>query len=229
MTRPASPRQTRPIIDGEPMNGEHNAGRPGPAASGAPLFIALAAVASIAVGLTAANAGLWLVVIALVIGWARWAVLVWRVHYVLVPRCLAEIALDERWKDPDWDASEALIHLDLVTTAQGNMRVLARARRRVEWRDEDLGRRTVALGRLDAAMLALRESSKRSSVVTRLLTIIAPTSWAVGTGSSAVLLLSETTPGPVLAHPWRVLAGLVAAGATGSLVTRADARRRSRP
>lgn len=198
--------------------------------SGSLLFIVLAAVTSVALGLAAANAGLWLVVVVLVIGWARWSVFVWRVHFVLVPRCLAEIALDERWKDPDWDASEALIHVDLVTTAQGNIRVLARARRRVQRRDEDLGRRTVALGRLDAARLVLRESStKGSSVVTRLLTMLAPTSWAVGTGSSAVFLLSETTPGPVLAHPWRVLAGLVAAGATSSLVTRAGARRRSGP
>lgn len=197
--------------------------------SGSSLFIVLAAIASLAIALAAADAGWWLVVAALIIGWARWTVFVWRLHYVLVPRCLADIALDERWKDPDWDASEALIHLDLVTIAHGNTRVLARARRRVQRRDEDLGRRTVALGRLDAAMLALRGSSKGSSVVTRLLTILAPTSWAVGTGSSAVFLLSETTPGPVLAHPWRVLAGLVAAGATSSLVTRAGARRRSGP
>jgi len=211
------------------MDGERSAGRPGPAASGASLFSALAAVASIAIGLAAANAGLWLVVIVLVIGWARWSVFVGRVRIVVLPRSLAEIALDERWKDPDWDASEALIHLELVTTAHGDPRLLVRARRRVQHRDDDLGRRTVALGRLDAAMLALREAPQHAPAITRLTGTLAPTTWAVGTGSSAVLLLSETTPGPVLAHPWRVLAGLVAAGATGSLVTRAGARRRSGP
>ena len=206
------------------MNADRAAGERGPAASGSLLFIALTAVASLAMALAAANTGLWLVVAVLVIGWARWSVFIGRVQFVLLPRSLAKIALDERWKDPDWDDSEALIHLDLVTIAHGNPRVLARARRRVR-RDEDLGRRTVALGRLDAAMLTLRESSERPSVVTRLLTVLAPTSWAVGTGGSAVFLLSETTPGPVLTHPWRVLAGLVAAGATSSLVTRAGARR----
>jgi len=199
------------------------------AVSGSSLFIALAAIASLAIAVAAADAGLWLVVAALIVGWARWAVFVARVHFVLVPRSLVQIALDQRWKDPDWDAGEALIHLELVTVAHGSTRVLARARRRVQRCDDDLGRQTVALGRLDAAMLALRESSKGSSVVARLLTILAPTSWAVGTGSSAVFLLSETTPGPVLAHPWRVLAGLVAAGATSSLVTRAGARRRPGP
>ena len=41
-----------------------------------------------------------------------------------------------------------------------------------------------------------------------LATIVVPTSWAVSTGSSAVLLLSDVTPGPVLGHPWRTLAGI---------------------
>lgn len=78
------------------------------------------------------------------------AVHVVRLHLVLLPIRLAEIALDDRWKDPDWDAA-----------------------------------------------------------------------------GSAVLLLSEIAPGPVPSHPWRMLARLAAAGATGSLVTRAGTRRRS--
>lgn len=209
------------------MNGNRATGGHASKASGSRLFIVLAVIASLALAFAAANARLWLVVAVLIVGWARWAVFVGRTHFVLVPRCLAKIALDERWKDADWDASEALIHLELITVAHGSTHMLARARRRVQRHNEDLGRRTVALGRLDAATLALRKSSNDFSVVTRLLTILAPTSWAVGTGSSAVFLLSETTPGPVLAHPWRVLAGLVAAGATSSLVTRAGGRRRS--
>lgn len=214
------------IIDCELMDGDGAVVQPA-AGRGSPAFIALAVLASLALGVAAAKAGLWLVVIALVVGWSRWAVFVARVQFVLVPRSLASIALDARWKDPDWDASEALVHLELVTIAHGNPRLLARARRRVQRRDDDLGRRTVALDRLDAATLALPQGPQRPSVINRLTATLAPTTWAVGTGGSAVLLLSETTPGPVLGHPWRVLAGLVAAGATSSLVTRAGARRRA--
>lgn len=211
------------------MDGDGAAGDTVPAVSRPLLFAVLAAVVSLAVGLAAADAGLWLVVAALVIGWSRWAVFVARTQIVVVPRQLATFALDERWKDPDWDAGEALVHRQLVTAARRNARVLERARRRVERQEEDLGRRTVAIDRLDAAMLAVRGSSDRRSVVRRLTGTVVPTSWAVGTGGSAVLLLSETTPGPVLNHPWRVLAGLVAAGATSSLVTRVGARRRAAP
>jgi hypothetical protein len=194
---------------------------------GSLLMIALAAVASLAVVVVAARAGVWLAVVALVAGWSRWIMFVVRLHLVLLPSRLAEIALDDHWKDPDWDAGETLVHLELLTTAHGSTGALRRARRRVLRRHDDLGAQTVALDRLDAAILASREARDRSSVRARLASVLAPTTWAVSTGGSAVLLLSETTPGPVLSHPWRMLAGLAAAGATGSLVTRAGTRRRS--
>jgi hypothetical protein len=182
------------------------------------LFVALGAVVSLAVGFTAAGARLWLIVFLLAVGWTRWTSRIVRLRLIEVPRQLASIARDESWKDPDWDPAEEFVHIELLAAAAYNVRTLRRARRRLLRHCDDLGQQTVALDRIDAAIASRDEQADHHSTVRRLATIVVPTSWAVSTGSSAVLLLSDITPGPVLGNPWRTLAGIAAASATGSLV-----------
>jgi hypothetical protein len=181
-------------------------------------YVVFAAVVSVAIGAAAAQAGLRLIVLALAIGWLRWAQLMMRLHYVVLPRHVARIALDDRWKRPGWRGNEDQVLSELRIVSGGNRRVLRRARGMVQDSAADVGRRSVAIDRLDAAirdLAAARRNGRRATVRHT----VAPTSWAIGTGGSALVLLSEVTPGPVMAQPWRTLAGLAAAGATGSLVS----------
>ena len=184
---------------------------------GATIYVVIAAVVSLAFAAAAAQAGLWLIVVAIAIGWLRWLQLMRRVRFVVLPRHLARIALDDRWKRLDWQDSEYALRAELLVVAGGNRRVLRRARLLVERTAEDVGRRTVALDRLDATIRDVAAARRLERPWIR--RAVAPTSWAMSTGGSALMLLSEVTPGPVMAQPWRTLAGLAAAGATGSLVS----------
>lgn len=187
------------------------------------MWILSAGMVSLALGVLAAQAGWWLPVLLLVTGWLRWSVLIGRLHLVQIPRALARIALDERWRLADWEA-EAALERDLLRTAAGGELTLRRARRRVARSDGDLGRRVVALERLDGALRTLTAAPRSSGGLALLLRTALPASWAMSTGSSAILLLSEATPGPVMAQPWRVLAGVATAAATGTVLGQSSRR-----
>lgn len=188
------------------------------------IYTGVAAVVSLAVGIAAANVHAWIVVVALAAGWVRWFYILARLQLVVHPRRLAEIALDQRWRDPDWDEAELVIHRRLLTLADGRPRTLHRARKCVDRSTNDIGRRTVALERLDTVDSCMRQESESMGAQRWVARTIGPTSWAMGTGASTLMIFSETTPGPVLGQPWRALAGLAAAGATSSLLTIAKSR-----
>ncbi len=177
----------------------------------------VAGVSSVAAGCVAYVAELWLIVIAVLGGWLR--VTMWIATYLLhaLPERVAATALDEGWRSPGW-RGEALVRDDLLALTEKRPLVVRRALRIVRARQQDAGQRAVALDRLNSirAELACRASLRRTQ---RLRTIIAPVIFAVALGAVALLALSDLTPGPTLPYPWRSGVGLVAAAATGSLLT----------
>ena len=177
------------------------------------------AAASLIAGAAAALAGLWLIVVGVAAVWLRLGL--WAAHraWVVVPERAARTALDEGWRRPDWRAEE-FVTGELAALIDGRSWVARRAIRLVRDRATDPGARSVALERLaQAAAAARRESAARRARWAR--TVLAPSAVAVLAGGVALVGLSESTPGPVIAHPWRTALSLVAAAGTAAVLASA--------
>ena len=175
--------------------------------------------ASLIVAVGAGLAGLWLIVVGIAGAWLR--VGLWAAHrtLVVVPERAAATALDEGWRLPGWRGEE-LVADALAALVDGRSWVARRAIRLVRARHTDPGARSVALERLaQAAAAAQREAAARRTRWAR--TVLAPSGVAVLTGGLALVGFSESTPGPVIAHPWRSAVSLVAAAGTAAAMASA--------
>lgn len=175
--------------------------------------------ASAVVAVAAALAGLWLIVIGVAGAWLR--MVLWAGHHalVVVPEQAAGAALDEGWRRPQW-RGEDLVAAELAALVNGRSWVARRAGRLVRTRAIDPGTRSVALERLaHVAATAQRTAAARRRRWAQ--TVLAPAAVAVLAGTVALLALSESTPGPVIAHPWRTGVSLVAAAGTAAAMASA--------